>query len=95
MGQCLTQPKLTLKEAGRFFSEREVVTEAYLDVSRDVHGQQVSVAKSKMMGQCLTQKKLTLKEVGRILPRQKLSKRPTLMLQQMYMAHGYLPQSQT
>ena len=38
MGQCLTQPKLTLKEAGRIFSQTEFVTETYCDVTRASHG---------------------------------------------------------
>ena len=38
MGQCLTQPKLTLKEAGRIFSQTEFVTETYCDVTSAVHG---------------------------------------------------------
>ena len=68
MGQCSTQPKLTLKEAGRIFSETEFVTEAYRDVTRCVHGPRVSAVKLNLMGQCLTQLKLTLKKAGRIFP---------------------------
>ena len=68
MGQCSTQPKLTLKEAGRIFSETEFVTEAYRDVTRCVHGPRVYAVKLNLMGQCLTQPKLTLKKAGRILP---------------------------
>ena len=74
-------PAKTIPQGNRqVFSKREVVTEAYLDVTRDVHGPQVSAAKSNLMGQCLTQLKLTLEEVGRILPRRKLSKWYTMML---------------
>ena len=73
----------------------EVVTEAYHDVIRGVQGPRLSATKSNLMGQCLTQPKLTLKEARRFFPRKKLSQRPTLMLQGMYMAHECLPQSQT
>ena len=72
-----------------------IIKKTYHDVTRGVHGQQVSATKSKLMGQCLIQPKLTLKEAGRILPGRKLSKRPTMMLRGVYMAHEYLPQSQT
>ena len=69
------------------FSQMEVVEEAYHIVTRDVHGPQVSAAKSNLIGQCLTQFKLTLKEAGRFLPGQNLSQRPTVMLGGVYMAH--------
>ena len=77
------------------FTWTEVVTGAYPDVTIGVQCPRVSATKSNLMGQCLTQKKLTLKEAGRILPKKKLSHRPTMMLQGMYMAHECLPQSQT
>ena len=51
------------------FFQTKVVREAYRDVTRDVHGPQVSPAKSNLMGQCLTQPKQTLKEADIILPR--------------------------
>ena len=63
------------------FAQTEVVKVVYHDVMRDVHFPQVSATKSNLIGQCLTQLKLTLKEAGRILPRKKLSQRPTMMLQ--------------
>ena len=76
-------------------AQKEFVTEAYRDVTRGVHGPQLYATKSNLMGKCLTQSKLTLKEAGKFFPREKLSQRPTLMLQGMYMAHKCLLQSQT
>ena len=77
------------------FAWMKVVTEAYCDARRGVHGPLVSATKSNLMDQCLTLKKLTLKEAGRILPGQNLSQRLTVMLRGVYMAHDCLPQSQT
>ena len=62
-------------------AQKEFVTEAYCDVTRGVHGPQLSATKSNLMGQCLTQPKLTLKEAGRFFLREKLSQRPNLILQ--------------
>ena len=76
-------------------ARKEFVTEAYCDVTRGVHGPRLSATKSNLMGQCLTQPKLTLKEAGRFFLREKLSQRPNLILQGMYMAQDFLPQSQT
>ena len=72
-------------------AQKEVVTEAYHDVTMDVHGPRVFPTKSNLMGECLTQPKLTLKEAGRILPGLKLTKRPNKMLLVLHMAHVCLP----
>ena len=86
-----TNPQGSRQDIG----QKEIVTEAYLDVTRDVHGPQVSTAKSNLMGQCLIQPKLTLKEAGGSLRGWKFSKLPTMMLQGVYISYECLSQIQT